>query len=109
MVEVEPWRLLPSRGSISVSAHPSCGVGTWVDGSVDVASIPLSWEPSKISAGSRVNGLAETYVSYVAQAFVLLRCLARILSFQYGNAVCTWPDTRSSPGQGGARTRSARC
>ena len=41
-----------TRGSISESAHPSCGVETWIGGLVGVTSVPLSRRPSKIPAGS---------------------------------------------------------
>ena len=33
---------LCTRGSISVSAHPLCGIKTWIGGSVGVASVLLS-------------------------------------------------------------------
>ena len=50
-----------SRGSISVSAHPSCGVETGIGGSVGVASAPLSWRSSKIPADlGSMNSLRRT-------------------------------------------------
>ena len=41
-----------TKSSISVSAHPSYEVGTWLDKSVGVTYVPLSWKPSKVPADS---------------------------------------------------------
>ena len=41
-----------TKGSISVSARPLCGAEIRISGSVGVASVPLSWRPSKIRANS---------------------------------------------------------
>ena len=39
-----------TRGSVSVSTHSSCEVGTWFGSSMGVTSAPFNWEPSKIPA-----------------------------------------------------------
>ena len=41
-----------TRDSISVSTHPSCEVGTWFGSLMGDTSALLSWEPSKIPAGT---------------------------------------------------------
>ena len=61
VVEVEPWRLLPSTTRLSFLSVPGVlsrylptrrAVEIWIGGSVGVASVPLSRRPSKIPADS---------------------------------------------------------
>ena len=50
-----------TRGFISVSSHPSCGVEARIGGSMGVASTSLSWRPSKIPADSEsIDALRRT-------------------------------------------------
>ena len=70
MVEVGPWRLLPSTtvlSFLSVQEFLSrylptrCGVETWIGGSVGVASVPLSGRLFKVPADSgSTNSLRRT-------------------------------------------------